>query len=421
MLQFGLGRFDRPGIEQIAELGFANQLAQLRLIDGKRLRAPLGERRVAVVDVVGDVVEEQRRAERRRRPRINRGDAQRAAANATEHIDERWKIEDIAQALAIGFQDDRKGTVARRHREKIGGAFPLLPERSSRAWPSPWQQQRACRGFAKARGKERGRAKLLKNQRLDLVRIGEHQSRIRRRICFREAHHEPVIAPHRLGLDAQLAANARAHRHRPGRMDAAPERRQDEDPPVAEIVARAFDEQRAIVGHRFGRPVLISEVLQEIGRRQRIESVITLESRLRLFGLLMSQLAHQFADRESELDRAAAGLAFPERHLAWLSRCRCHQHAVVRDLLDPPCRRAEQEGLAGTRFEYHFLIELADARAVAIGSSEKDSIQTTIRNRSGIGDGHVLGTLTRAQKPVDAVPSDARPQLGELVRGVASR
>jgi hypothetical protein len=38
------------GIEQLAQVGFAQQLAQLVLIDGERLGAALGQRRIAVVE-----------------------------------------------------------------------------------------------------------------------------------------------------------------------------------------------------------------------------------------------------------------------------------------------------------------------------------------------------------------------------------
>ncbi len=46
---------DRIGVEQLAQLGFAEELAQLRLIDRERLRAAFGERRVTVVDEVRDI------------------------------------------------------------------------------------------------------------------------------------------------------------------------------------------------------------------------------------------------------------------------------------------------------------------------------------------------------------------------------
>jgi hypothetical protein len=54
LLHFGY----RIGIEQLAEIGLAEEFAQLILIDGERLSAALGEWRVAVVNEVGHIAEE---------------------------------------------------------------------------------------------------------------------------------------------------------------------------------------------------------------------------------------------------------------------------------------------------------------------------------------------------------------------------
>ena len=62
-LQLLFGFFDGVAVEQLAQIGVAKELAQLFLIDGERLGTTLGQRCVAVVDVVGDVREEQRRRE----------------------------------------------------------------------------------------------------------------------------------------------------------------------------------------------------------------------------------------------------------------------------------------------------------------------------------------------------------------------
>ena len=51
---------DGVRIQQLAQIGIAQQVAQLFLIDGKRLCPALGQRRIAIVDVVGYVAEEQR-------------------------------------------------------------------------------------------------------------------------------------------------------------------------------------------------------------------------------------------------------------------------------------------------------------------------------------------------------------------------
>ena len=45
-----------------------------------------------------------------------------------------------------------------------------------------------------------------------------------------------------------MLAEARFDRHRPRGMDAAAERREDDDPPVAELVAEALDEASGSVG-----------------------------------------------------------------------------------------------------------------------------------------------------------------------------
>ena len=58
---------DGVGIEQLAQVGIAQQIAQLLLVDGKGLGTALGQRRIAIVDVIGHIAEEQRRGKRRRR------------------------------------------------------------------------------------------------------------------------------------------------------------------------------------------------------------------------------------------------------------------------------------------------------------------------------------------------------------------
>ena len=59
MLKLTLDLVQCVRIEQLAQLRVAKQFAQLALIDRECLCAPFGQRRVAVVDVVRDVAEEQ--------------------------------------------------------------------------------------------------------------------------------------------------------------------------------------------------------------------------------------------------------------------------------------------------------------------------------------------------------------------------
>ena len=60
-LLFNLG--EGSCIQQLAEIGAAEDFLKLRLIDRERLRAALGERSIAIVDVVGDIGEQEGRRE----------------------------------------------------------------------------------------------------------------------------------------------------------------------------------------------------------------------------------------------------------------------------------------------------------------------------------------------------------------------
>ncbi len=105
-----------------------------------------------------------------------------------------------------------------------------------------------------------------------------------------------------------------------------------------------------------------------------------------------AQLAHELADRIPQLDRTSGLVAVPERHLARLARRRRDEHAVVRDLLDPPGRGAERERLADLRLEHHLLVQLADAHG-PIGAGQEDAVETAIGNGAGVGDRHALGAF----------------------------
>ena len=54
-LELPLERVEHVGVEQLAQLGVAEQLPELRVIDRQRLRAALGQRRIAVVQERGHV------------------------------------------------------------------------------------------------------------------------------------------------------------------------------------------------------------------------------------------------------------------------------------------------------------------------------------------------------------------------------
>ncbi len=154
-LELPLVGLEQLVVEELAELRLAEDLAELGVVDRERVRAALGERRVAVVDEVRDEGEEQRRRERggRRRLELRRTDAPRL--DLVEHVAERGHVEDVAQALSVSLEHDRKRRVARRHGQQIRRALSLRPERRALSGRAPRQEERARRCLAKSRGEER--------------------------------------------------------------------------------------------------------------------------------------------------------------------------------------------------------------------------------------------------------------------------
>ncbi len=252
------------GVEELAELGVTEQLAKLRVIDRQRLRAAFRQRRVAVIQERGDVVEQQRRRKWRRLRRVDRDDADLATRHARQRIAQRRHVEDVAQALPIGLEHRGERPESRRHGEEIGGALALLPERGARARPPPRKQQRPSRDLPELRGEQCARSQLPHHERLDLVGRRQEQGRVWRLVRIGDAHDEPVVAPHRLDVDAALAAETGDDGKAPRNQDATAERREHAHAPVAELVAAPLDDDGAVVGNGAGGVALIGEVLQKV-------------------------------------------------------------------------------------------------------------------------------------------------------------
>ena len=131
------------------------------------------------------------------------------------------------------------------------------------------------------------------------------------------------------------------------------------------------------------------------------------------------ELADEGAERPPELDRPADRVAVPERELARDARRRTDDHPVVADLLDPPAARAEDDDVAvhpGAQLVDHLLVELADAAARRAGLADhEDAVETAIRDRAAARDRDDAGIAPAFDDVGDAVPDDARLELGELV------
>ena len=302
--QLVLDLVERARVDQVAQLLLPEQLAQQVAVERQRLRAPLGGRRVVLVHVVGDVVEEQRGRVRRGRGGLDVDEVDLPRAQALQQPLQRGQVEDVLQALAVGLEHDRERRVAARDLQQRLRLQALLPERRALAGPAARDQQRAARVLAEARAEERRVAELLRDELLDLLGLEQHLVDRRRRVGVGQVDRDPVVRPDRLRLEAERLAQPRAERQRPRRVHAAAERREDAEPPVADLVAEALDHDRAVGRNRAGRGLLLAQERQQVRGRALVEHVLGLEPRRRLLVGERDELARGGADRLAELVRA---------------------------------------------------------------------------------------------------------------------
>ncbi len=413
------------GIDELAQLLLAEQLAEQVPVEGQRLRAALGQRRVAVVHVGGHVVKQERARERRGARRLDRVDDDLAPGHTDQHVAQRGQVEDIGQAFAVRLDEDRERAVARRDREQVGRPLTLLPERGSGARPATRQEQRPGRVLAEARGEQRRIRDRTDDQVLDLLGLGEQGVLDPVELAFGQAHGDAVVRPDRLDLAAEPLAQPGLDRHRPRGMDPTTEWRQDRQPPVAKLVPEALDDDAPIGRQGAHGLLLVLEIGDEVLGRQGVEVVPLAQPgqdggpATRAPTEVVLDLAHEATQRAPELDRPADRVAVPERQLAGQAGRGRDDDPIVADLLDPPAARTERDHLADPALVHHLLVELADpSTGRARLADHEHAVQAAVRDRAARCHGHDPRVASTFDRVGHAVPDEARLELGELVRRI---
>ena len=309
--QLPLDLVEGVAVEQVAQLLLAEQLAQQVAVERQRLRTPLGGRRVVLVHVRRDVVEEKRRAVRRRADRVSTSTKSICARlQPVEEPLQRRQVEHVLEALAVGLEHDRERAVPARDLQQRLRLQPLLPERRPLAGAPPRDQQRARRVLAEARAEERRLADLGDDEILDLGRVDEQLLRRRRRVRVGQVERDAVVRPDRLRVDAERLAQPRRDRHRPRRVHAAAERRQDADAPVADLVAEALDDDRPVARDGAGRVRLLAQEREQVPRGALLERVLVRAGRATA---VASSSADKLARGAADLLRRARTAGRPPR------------------------------------------------------------------------------------------------------------
>ena len=211
--------------------------------------ARLGGRRVVLVHVRGDVLEQQRPGERRggRRLDLHHRDLARSAPAARAAR----RVEPVVEALAVGLEDHREAAEAPRHLQQRGGLEALLPQ-GCRCPGAPSRDEapgpRSRGSGPRARPSRRARrAPAPRAHRAGSARCRPRAPRPRRAgggRCRRR--------PRWRGPADPVAVRSRAARASAGCVDPGAEQRQHAQPPVADLVAEALDHHRAVVRHHAG-------------------------------------------------------------------------------------------------------------------------------------------------------------------------
>ncbi len=354
-LELGLQLGQHRRVDQLAQLGLAEQFGQQPGVQREGRGPALGERGVALVEELGDVAEEQRAGEG---GGLGGGDLDQphgARLQVAHQLDQAGDVEDVLQALPDGLQHDREGAELARHLQQLGGALALLPERGAAPGAAPGQQQGAPRALAEPGGEQGRAAHLVGDQLFDLGGVeergvGADRSLVDRRgvrgagsvgqreveqVDVREAEHDAVVAVHHLRVQAVPFAQPGAERQCPGGVHLGAEGGVDDDPPVAQLVAEAFDHDRPVVGQVAGGLALLGQVAEQVAGRPVVQAGGEQPGPGRGLGQA-AQLADEGAERPAEFERAAERVALPEREPAGHAGRGGDHHLVVGDLLDPP-------------------------------------------------------------------------------------
>src|SRR5439155_2347683 len=140
-----------------------------------------------------------------------------------------------------------------------------------------------------------------------------------RRFDVRKVEGDAVIGPQRASVDRQALLESSLESQRQRRMHSTAERRVQTDAPVADLVAKALDDDRAIVRHRSSSGRLLVEIREQILDRAVVEASTLAQPFLRGGRIGAPELANHLAQGEAELGRAARRIRLPERDLAGLA------------------------------------------------------------------------------------------------------
>ncbi len=259
--------------------------------------------------------------------------------------------------------------------------------------------------------------KLVGHQLFRLVGVGQQHVEIRRFIGIGKTQHDTVIGVHHLYFKGIIDRQALLQRHRPGRMHARTERRQDAHAPVTQLIAETFDGDRAVCRQTAGVLFLFREVVGEVVRGVAVQMCMLLQPLNRLGRGHGTDFADKGTERAPQFQRPPRTVTAPEGQPSGFARRRRHDNAIASDLFDAPGGRPEQDVFARAGFVHHLLIEFAEPCAIR---PEGDRVVAAVRDCAGIHARNHRRAAARAQLVLVSVPRQQWSQVGEVLRWVVT-
>src|SRR5690606_7739952 len=224
-------------------------------------------------------------------------------------------VEVVLEALADGLEDDGEVGVVDRDAEQLGGAVALLPQRLTAVGPAARQEQGPGGGLPEAGGEVRRAGEGLDDLPGELVGVEEEVLGAHRQLAalaadVRQTEHDAVVGGHGGDVHPELLPEPGGEHERPRGVDPRAEGGVDDDAPVAELVAEAFDDEGAVVAEAGVVPLLV-EVPEEVVAGPLVQALLG-EAGVRLLEREGGGGADERAERPSELDRPAGRVALPE-------------------------------------------------------------------------------------------------------------
>ena len=158
-----------------------------------------------------------------------------------------------------------------------------MPQRRALIRPTSRDQERTGGVLPEARAEESALAHLLHDELFDVLGRDDDVVSRRRRVGIGQVQCDAVVGPNGLHLDPERLAQPSGQRKRPRRVNARAEGRQDAEPPVADLVAEAFDHDGAVRRNRAGRRGLLVEERQQVARCALVEPMLVGQPRDRDF------------------------------------------------------------------------------------------------------------------------------------------